>query len=196
VRGGALGRAAETPGAATGAVTGAVTGAASDGPPAAPDATDRAIIRELAADARLSVRALASRLPLSRSAINSRIATLVRTGVLRSFTVTVDRRALGLAVDAVIMVQVDQGEPDELANALASIPYVESVLALTGGSDFLVTVHAPDTEWLSRVVMHRIRNTPGVRATRSHLVLGSAAGHAPWGEASGRPPGAGGPPPR
>jgi DNA-binding Lrp family transcriptional regulator len=149
------------------------------------DAADRAILAELVQDARLSIRALADRVHLSRSAIQARLQALRESGVLQGFTARVDRGALGLRVSALIMVSVEETHWQDLATAFSEIPYVETVKAVTGGADFIITVRVPDTEWLSRVVMRRIQAIPGVRATRSHIVLDSVPGTAPWGE-SGR----------
>jgi DNA-binding Lrp family transcriptional regulator len=146
------------------------------------DAADRAILAELVGDARLSIRALAERVHLSRSAIQARLQALRERGVIQGFTARVDRGSLGLRVSALIMVSVEETYWEDLAAAFREIPYVESVMAVTGGADFIITVHAPDTEWLSRVVMRRIQGVTGVRATRSHIVLDSLPGAAPWGE--------------
>ncbi|MDR1118717.1 MAG: Lrp/AsnC family transcriptional regulator [Bifidobacteriaceae bacterium] len=145
------------------------------------DAADRAIIRELAADSRLSVRSLAERLPLSRTSIHHRIAAMVDAGVLRAFTVAVDRRALGLTAGAVVMVQARPPAAASLADDLAAVPYVHRVLTLAGGADFIVVVQAPDRDSLARVALRQIQALPGVRALRSHPVLESAPGQQPWG---------------
>jgi DNA-binding Lrp family transcriptional regulator len=67
----------------------------------------------------------------------------------------------------------------ELADALAQLPYVESVLAVSGDIDFVLTVSAPDHEQLSEVIMRQIHDVPGVESTRSHIVLESRDGTAP-----------------
>jgi DNA-binding Lrp family transcriptional regulator len=56
---------------------------------------------------------------------------------------------------------------------------VESVLAVSGDIDFVVTVSAPDHEHLSDVIMRRLHEVPGVASTRSYIVLESWNGTAP-----------------
>jgi DNA-binding Lrp family transcriptional regulator len=143
------------------------------------DRTDRAIIAELAVDSRLSVRAIAERVHISRTAANRRLKKLIADGVLTGFGAQVDRKAIGLHVVAIVIVKVDNAPWTDLAAALSQLPYVESVLAVSGDIDFVVTVSAPDHEQLSEVIMRQIHGMPGVVSTRSHVVLDARDGSAP-----------------
>ncbi len=143
------------------------------------DRIDRAIVAELSRNSRLSVRAVAELVHVSRSVANNRIHNLIETGVLKSFTANVDRKALGLNVTAIVVVTLDGVPWTELAASLAALPFVENVLAVSGDIDFVVTVSAPDNDHLSAVIMHQINTMPGVRSTRSHVVLDSRDGTAP-----------------
>ncbi len=143
------------------------------------DRTDRAIIAELAVDSRLSIRTLAERVHISRTAAHRRVQTLIATGVLTGFGARVDRKSIGLHVVAIVIIKVENVPWPELAAALAELPGVESVLAVSGDIDFVVTVSAPDQEHLSEVIMRQIHGMPGVVSTRSHVVLDSRVGTAP-----------------
>ena len=143
------------------------------------DSVDRAIISELVADARLSIRSLAERVHISRNAANKRVQALVAKGVLTSFAAQVDRKAIGLNVTALVIVKVGNVPWPEVATALAKLPYVESVFAVSGDIDFVLTVSAPDHEHLSEVIMRQIHEMPGVVSTRSHIVLDARDGTPP-----------------
>jgi len=142
------------------------------------DAVDRRIIAELGRDARLSVRALAERVHISRTAAHTRLATLIEQGIITGFTATVDRQALGLGVSAIVIVKVDADWPTVSA-ALAALPFVEKAQALSGDIDILLTVSAPTQEQLSETILRRIHSMPGVASTRSYIVLEERAGTAP-----------------
>jgi DNA-binding Lrp family transcriptional regulator len=142
------------------------------------DAVDRRIIAELGRDARLSVRALAERVHISRTAAHTRLATLIEQGIITGFTATVDRQALGLGVSAIVIVKVDADWPTVSA-ALAALPFVEKAQALSGDIDILLTVSAPTQEQLSETILTRIHSMPGVASTRSYIVLEERAGTAP-----------------
>jgi DNA-binding Lrp family transcriptional regulator len=143
------------------------------------DRTDRAIIAELAADSRLSIRAIAERVHISRTAAHNRVQNLIATGVLKGFGAQVDRKSIGLDVTAIVIVKVGDAPWREVATALSELPYVESVLAVSGDIDFVLTVSAPDHEHLSEVIMRQIHGLPGVVSTRSHVVLDARDGTAP-----------------
>jgi len=143
------------------------------------DRTDRAIIAELAADSRLSIRTIAERVHISRTAANHRVQRLIADGVLTGFGAQVDRKAIGLEVVAIVIVKVEKVPWPEVASALAELPFVESVLAVSGDIDFVLTVSAPDHQHLSEVIMRQIQGMAGVVSTRSHVVLDARAGAAP-----------------
>ena len=143
------------------------------------DRTDRAIIAELAVDSRLSIRTIAERVHISRTAAHHRVQNLIATGVLTGFGAQVDRKSIGLEVVAIVIVKVEKVPWPDLAAALSELPFVETVLAVSGDIDFVVTVSAPDHKHLGEVIMRQIQGLPGVVATRSHLVLDARDGSAP-----------------
>lgn len=143
------------------------------------DRTDRAIIAELAVDSRLSIRSLAERVHISRTAAHRRVQGLIESGTLTGFGAQVDRKAIGLNVVAIVIITMGDSPWQDAEAALARIPHVESVLAVSGDIDFVLTVSAPDHEHLSEVIMRQIRGVPGVQTTRSHIVLDARAGTAP-----------------
>lgn len=144
------------------------------------DKVDRAIIAQLSADSRLSVRALAERVHVSRSAVANRLQRLIADGVIEGFGARVDRKAIGLHVTALVIVKVER-QPgwQDVASALSALPFVESVLAVSGDIDFVITVSAPDHESLSDVIMRQLHEVDGVASTRSYIVLESWNGTAP-----------------
>jgi len=143
------------------------------------DRIDRAILAELARDSRLSVRAIAERVHISRTAAHNRVQNLVSTGVIKSFAAQVDRKAIGLNVTAIVIVKAGNVPWPELASAFAELPYVESIQAVSGDIDFILTVSAPDHDQLGEVIMRQIHEMPGVVSTQSHVVLDSREGTAP-----------------
>jgi DNA-binding Lrp family transcriptional regulator len=142
------------------------------------DSVDRRIIAELGQDARLSIRSLAERVHISRTAANTRLTRLIDDGVITGFTATVDREALGLPLTAIVIVKVDSAW-QSVSEELASLPFVERVQALSGDIDILLTVSAPDHDALSETILRRIRNIPGVASTRSYIILEERAGTPP-----------------
>jgi len=124
------------------------------------DRTDRAIIAELARDSRRSIRSIAERVHISRTAAYNRVQNLIAAGVFKGFGAHVDRKSIGLNVAAVVIVKIGDVPWRDLAIALSQLPYVESVLAVSGDIDFVLTVSAPDHDELSEVIMRQIHGMP------------------------------------
>ena len=147
------------------------------------DRVDRAIIAELAHDSRLSIRTIAERVHISRTAANKRVNALVASGVLTGFAAQVDRASIGLSVTALVIVSTSDVSFTEMADALAALPFVERVQAVSGDIDFVLTVSAPTQQQLSEVILRQIHAMPGVASTRSHVVLSEREGTRPGASA-------------
>ncbi|KFF60419.1 transcriptional regulator [Cryobacterium sp. MLB-32] len=143
------------------------------------DSIDRQIIAELSRDARLSMRALAVQVHISRTAAHTRVQRLVTRGVITGFGVQTDRKSLGLHVSALVVVKIGDVSWGDIAARLAALPYVEKAQAVSGDIDIILTVNAPSHELLSKAILRDIHSMPGVISTRSHLILEEISGHMP-----------------
>jgi DNA-binding Lrp family transcriptional regulator len=135
------------------------------------DEVDRAMLRVLCEDGRISMLELASRLGISRGNAYARFERLRRDGVLAGFTARVDARRLGLTVAAFVNVRIEQQSWQTVRKHLLAIEEVEYAALTTGGSDFVVLVRAASVERLRDVVLDRLRGVPGVRTTHTTLIL-------------------------
>ncbi|WP_130011495.1 Lrp/AsnC family transcriptional regulator [Serinicoccus sediminis] len=135
------------------------------------DETDHAIVAELRRDGRLSVRALAERVHISRATAYSRLERLHRERVITGYAAQVDADKLGLATAAYVSVSIEQGAWREVLEALEVLPRVEKVALVGAEFDMLVEVRARDNHELRDVVLGRIQAVAGVRATRTWLIF-------------------------
>ncbi len=135
------------------------------------DAVDAAIVAALTADGRLSVRALADRVSISRASAYQRLERLQRAGVITGFTAVVDPVRAGLTTTAYVTLSIRQQDWREMVPRLRAIEEVRH-MALTGGDvDVVLLVRAADNEALRRVVLEQITTLPGVLSTRTLLVF-------------------------
>ena len=104
----------------------------------------------LTADARISVRALADRLNISRANAYSRLERLTREGVITGFSARIDPHLAGLGTSAYVMLSVEQTAWRELKAALRDIPYVEHIALVGGDFDVLLLVRARTTPRCAR----------------------------------------------
>lgn len=142
------------------------------------DETDRAIIAALVEDGRISIRALADRIHVSRANAYARINRLVSEGAITGFTAKLDARLVGLGTTAYVMVTIDQNTWRTVSKRLAEIPYVEHFSLVGGDFDVLVLTRAPDNDGLRQVVLEKIQEIPGIRSTRTWLVFDESPGRA------------------
>lgn len=141
------------------------------------DETDRRIVAELQADGRLSGRALAERVSISRANAYTRLERLVQNGVITGFTATVDPAKLGLTTSAYVTLTVRQNSWRDLKDRLRAIPEVRH-MALTGGeSDVILLIRAADNDALRRVVLEQLQAIPGVLGTRTFLIFEDDTNH-------------------
>lgn len=150
------------------------------------DGVDRAIIAELLRDGRISVRALADRVHISRANAYARLTRLTDDGVITGFTAELAPHKAGLGTTAYVSVTIEQNSWRAVSAKLQDIPYIEHFAMVGGDYDVLVLVRTPDNAALRHVVLERIQDIPGVRGTRTWLVFDEARGRgADWGASEG-----------
>ena len=106
------------------------------------DETNRLLLRELHADPRISMSALARRVAMSAPAVTERVQRLQRAGVITGFSMGVDPAALGLPVTAFVRVRPAAGQLTKIAELAGSLDHVSECHRITGEDCFLVKVHA------------------------------------------------------
>lgn len=149
----------------------------SAGRSAAPlDDVDRAILRELESDGRLSMRTLAERVSVSRSNVYARVERLVAEGVITGFTARIDPVRTGLGTAAYVLLTIEQHSWREVTAQLREVPYIEHLAFVGGDVDLVMLVRTPDNVTLRDVVLARIHALSGIRSTRTWLIFDEAAG--------------------
>jgi DNA-binding Lrp family transcriptional regulator len=134
------------------------------------DATDARLLLALSTDPRATVMALSQELGLARNTVQARLARLESSGVLDPFERRVRPEALGYPLGAYVTVQVVQRSLADVGDALADIPEVLEVIALSGVADLLVQVVARDADDLWRIT-EQVLTIPGVQRTDTNLAL-------------------------
>ncbi|CAN5345766.1 Lrp/AsnC family transcriptional regulator [soil metagenome] len=157
-------------------MSGSPAGAPSPGGQTAIDDIDRLVVAELQADGRLSMRALADRVHVSRASAYTRVQRLRAAEVITGFAATVDPQRLGLGTSAHVAVTIEQNSWRDVATALRRLPGVERVTLVGADFDVLVLVRARDNHELRDLVLERIQAVPAVKATRTWLIFDEIEG--------------------
>jgi Lrp/AsnC family leucine-responsive transcriptional regulator len=136
------------------------------------DHLDVRILEILQANARETQADIARDVGLAPSAVLERVRKLEARGVIRGYSALVDPRAVALPLLAFVAVRSDEvGAEDRVAHALAEIPEVLEVHHVAGEDCYLVKVRARDAEDLGVLLRTRFGRIPGVRSTRTTIVL-------------------------
>lgn len=136
--------------------------------------TDRRIVEELTRDGRMSMRALAERLHVSRANAYARVERLRASGVIRGFRADVDPMASGLATSAYVTLNVRQTDWRDIRAQLRALPGVVHIALVGGEFDVIMLVRARDNAGLRALVLDQLQSIPGVLSTRTLLVFEEA----------------------
>jgi Lrp/AsnC family leucine-responsive transcriptional regulator len=136
------------------------------------DGADAKILQLLQDNARETQADIARAVGMAPSAVLERIRKLEARGVLQGYTARVDPRAVGLGMLAFVAVRSDEaGSEDRIAHALSSFQEVLEVHHVAGDDCYLIKVRARDAEHLGQLLRTRFGRIPGVRSTRTTIVL-------------------------
>jgi Lrp/AsnC family transcriptional regulator, leucine-responsive regulatory protein len=116
------------------------------------DATDLRLLEELQERARLSLAELGRRVGLSAPAVAERLARLERDDVILGYRATLNPRALGYALSAVIRIRPAPRELHQVARLAQETPEVVDCRRITGEDCFIMTAHVRSVEHLEELI--------------------------------------------
>lgn len=138
------------------------------------DKIDRAILRALQENARLSNVEVGTKVGLSSSACSRRIQALESAGILRGYHALVNERALGFGVTAIVHITLEGQSDDHLEAfeaAVADCPNIWACDLLSGASDYIMRVGAKDLDDFGRIHREVLASLPGVSRIESSFSL-------------------------
>ncbi|MEM7417238.1 MAG: Lrp/AsnC family transcriptional regulator [Gemmatimonadota bacterium] len=140
------------------------------------DRIDRAILVQLAKNARATNKEVAGEVGLSQSACLERIRRLVNRGVVRGWHADVAPEAFGIGVRAMVSIQLKKHTRAAVARFEAAVLDVPQVVALyhtTGQTDFLAHVVARDMDQLRDFTLDAITSLPQTSRVETSLIFRS-----------------------
>lgn len=138
------------------------------------DAIDRAILRELQGDGRLSNVELAQRVHLSPSACLRRVKQLEDQGVIAQYVALLNPKAVGQHGTSFTIINLDSMNTpllEAFEQAVRSEPQVLDCFYVAGSNDYLIRFAYRDAEDLERFHTQVLMRLPGVARSNSMLVL-------------------------
>jgi Lrp/AsnC family leucine-responsive transcriptional regulator len=138
------------------------------------DLLDRAILRELQADGRLTNVELAKRVRLSPSPCLRRVKSLEERGYIRGYTAVLDRARMRRSLHIVVMVSLTSQRQDTLEAFERGVVELDDVLEchlIAGEADYLLTVAVESLDAYQRFFTKRLGELPGVASLKSLISM-------------------------
>ena len=138
------------------------------------DDKDRAILRRLQREGRISVAALAQDVALSESACRRRIEALERAGIITGYRAELDSQALGYSLTVFVSITLGSQTERELSGfeaAIRAAPEILECWLMTGEADYLLRVAARDVTDLERIHREVLTRLPGVIRVNTALAM-------------------------
>ena len=135
------------------------------------DGVDRRIVACLRADGRMSMRALAAELHISRASAYTRVERLQRDGVITGYTATIDPERYGYGLSAYVYLDIAQPGWKSVRRRVMDMPEVHHAALTSGGHDIVLLVRTRDAASLRDVVLTQLQEIPEVTSTQTVLIF-------------------------
>jgi Lrp/AsnC family leucine-responsive transcriptional regulator len=110
------------------------------------------LLRELQADARLSLAELGRRVGLSSPAVAERLARLEQEDVILGYHARLNPRALGFSLSAVVRIRPAPRQLHKVAELAQRTPEIVDCRRITGEDCYIMTAHVRSVEHLEEVI--------------------------------------------
>lgn len=138
------------------------------------DDIDRAILRELQGNGRVSVQELSQRVGLSSSPCARRIRMLEEAGIIAGYHALIDEAKAGFAFSVFVSVKLDRQVDDtlkEFETAIRAYPEVVDCWLMTGNRDYLLRVAVRDIAEFEHFLTGKLTKVPAVASIESSIPL-------------------------
>lgn len=138
------------------------------------DRFDRQLLTLVQEDAGRTAEQLAEQVPLSPSAIQRRLRRMREDGVIQRQTAIVDPQRVGRPTFFIVSLQVERERPELLAQLrkwLAAEEHVQQAFYVTGETDFILVIAAPDTETYDVMMGRLVAENPNVSKFITNVAL-------------------------
>ena len=139
---------------------------------------DLKILEVLKQNAKLTIKQIAKKAGMPATTVYNRIKRMEKSGVIKSYTVTLNSKKMGKNVSAYILITVDykllkeiKTTQHELAKKFRMHKFVEEVDMITGTHDIILRIAVNDMDQLDEFVTRYLRNVDGVEKTQTMVIL-------------------------
>lgn len=138
------------------------------------DRYDRAILRLLQQDARVTNARLAAEVSLSESACLRRVRALEESGLIEGYTALINQQKAGYPVNVFVSITLDRQSQSGLTafeTAVRKIPEVMECYLMTGEHDYLLRLVVTDLADFERIHNQHLTRLPSVARVQSSFAM-------------------------
>lgn len=138
------------------------------------DEKDKAILRVLQHDARLTNKELAARVHLSTTPVFERVKRLERMGFIRQYATILDAQKLdrGFAVFCSVKLrQLNAERAMAFIEMVREIPEVTECYNISGAFDYLLRVQSPDMRYYQQFLLNVLGRHDNIASLESTFVM-------------------------
>lgn len=138
------------------------------------DTIDRAILKILQANGRISNADLAARVGLSPAACHKRLKALEASGTIRKYVALLDPKVIGRTQTVFVQITLESQDAEDLEcfeNAIAAHPQILACYLMTGQYDYLLHVLIRDAEEYEQLHRRVLTRLPKVARVTSSFAI-------------------------
>ena len=134
------------------------------------DKVDNQILALLMDNARMPVTLIAKKIAMARTTVIARIAALEQRGIIAGYGLRLNQNLFEFGVRAYVGMSVEPRCAAALVKLLQQWPEVETLYAVSGVIDYMMTLRCTSTEILDKL-LDQIGELEGVRRTSTSVIL-------------------------
>ncbi|WP_461864573.1 Lrp/AsnC family transcriptional regulator [Thermococcus sp.] len=134
------------------------------------DGIDRAILRLLQEDGRMSYSEISRRIKIPESTVRVRVNKLVNEGVIRKFAALINPFKAGYNILAVIVVDAEPSKIRYVIDELAKLPEVDVLGIATGAHDIFMQITARNLQELEAFILEKLSKIEGIKSTETSIL--------------------------
>ena len=142
------------------------------------DEKDQKILQILQENSSLSTHKISKKTLIPITTVNNRIKKLKKIGVIKKYTLDIDKGKIGFGLAAYIFVTLSLkdlkahgAKVDDLIKEIKKNPSIESVEHTTGNFDVVLKIHVRDINELNEYVVDTLGNLKGIERTNTAIIL-------------------------
>lgn len=138
------------------------------------DQTDILILRALQQNARLTTKEIAAQVHLSSTPVYERMKRLEREGYIKKYVAVLDANKLGrgfIIFCHVKLLRMNRDIAHHFTDVVKSIPEVTECYNVSGRTDYLLKIYAPDMKYYNDFLINVLGNIESLGSIESMFVM-------------------------